>query len=178
MDRAARRRRLLYGGLLALGAYAAYQGYHSDSFRKKRQELYENYERLYNSICKYGEVVSSGAEILAVLARDLLTFVTSERDEVPQSLCQIAKLLRYAAHDISPQVYSSHVAALNDICISRYPVPSSPLLRSLQHLRIVLSSLTAGAPTVSPRSRPTCRPPYRRLLMLATARPRAPSPPV
>lgn len=89
-----RRRALLFAGLLGMGAYAAYRAYTDEEFQRKRRELYERWARTVESLYKYGEALVTGAEILSVLARDMLAFLTSETDELPRSLGQLAKLLR------------------------------------------------------------------------------------
>jgi hypothetical protein len=82
MDRR-RRARLLAGASAALLAgYLSYRAYHSEALQERKRALTERMERAVVSIQRYGEALGNGAEVLAILTRDLLAFLTSDRDEV------------------------------------------------------------------------------------------------
>jgi hypothetical protein len=83
-------RYLLLGAGTAAAGYAAYRLYHSGAIGEGRQRV----ARLRAAVAAYAEAFGTGGATLQLLLGDLHTFLQSDRQEVPPSLRQLARLMQ------------------------------------------------------------------------------------
>ncbi|KAG2493144.1 hypothetical protein HYH03_008568 [Edaphochlamys debaryana] len=97
---------LVWGSAAAVTAYAAYRAMSADdadsgceepqvsraACRQSRQQT--GFQRLRSTIQNYSSAASTLAETAAIVSADIRTFLTSDQEELPQSLRQLNKLLQ------------------------------------------------------------------------------------
>lgn len=93
---------LLAGGGMAAG-YAVYRLYRSQTMAVWREQM----ARLRAALAAYADAFGTGADTLALLAADLRSFLASDRDELPPSLRQLARLMQ------SPEVAGTMSATVS-----------------------------------------------------------------
>lgn len=89
-----RRSRLLWAAGTALLGLAVYKAYQSETVTNKRKELNDRLDRFMETVQNYSDAMISGGRVFSVLLKDLLTFLTSDQEEIPQSIRQLTRLLR------------------------------------------------------------------------------------
>ncbi|CAN8305674.1 unnamed protein product [Cochlearia groenlandica] len=85
-----RRKWLILLAISAVSGYGVYKVYHSPSIAKKRKRL----AKIFQAFVSVAELISESSETMTIVSRDLTKFLTSDSNEIPNSLKQISKIAK------------------------------------------------------------------------------------
>ncbi|KAF8110031.1 hypothetical protein N665_0088s0045 [Sinapis alba] len=89
-SRQRRRKWLIFIAISSVSGYGLYKVYHSPSITRKRERLM----KIFTSILSVSELISDSAETISLVSRDLKRFLISDSDDIPNTLKQIAKIVK------------------------------------------------------------------------------------
>ncbi|KAF2548737.1 hypothetical protein F2Q70_00019688 [Brassica cretica] len=96
-----------------VSGYGLHKLYHSPSLAAKRKRL----AKIFTAIFSVAELISDSAETVSLVSRDLKTFLDSDSDQFPNTLKQIAKIVKsriLSLRPLRPSRSVSLVAAIQD----------------------------------------------------------------
>jgi hypothetical protein len=111
-------RYLLLGAGAAAAGYGAYRLYHSEAAASGRRQL----AQLRTAVAAYADAFGTGADTLQLLLADLRSFLQSDRQQVPPSLRQLARLMQ--SPEVADTTSATIAALMRGVTASHAPAAS------------------------------------------------------